>query len=89
MKADPHIEAREDRLIRRHRSYRGAYIGAVFLLITSIATFLLMLATEGPNSNDVGYVFMTVWLWIFIASYAHAKLDHIQTIQRYRNILTA
>ncbi len=88
MATDERIQRREDRLLARHKSYRSAYIGSLFLCVAiSIVSALTIAQSDSLRAEDGGYALALVWVWIAVASFASAKLDHIRTIRRYRTLL--
>lgn len=85
------IRAKEDRLLRRYRSYRGGYVGASFLSVLSVAgLFTSFLTKENMPALPDGTTFMfwSIWFWAALATHAGSRLDHITTIRMYRNQLT-
>ncbi|MCP3930367.1 MAG: hypothetical protein GY705_14845 [Bacteroidetes bacterium] len=95
------IHKREDRLIKKEKSYRNIRLGGSFLFILSIPVIALPLQYKGLHSTFTEpiianeymtislYFFMTLWTlaWGIVAYSAHTKLTQIKTIKNYRNII--
>ena len=87
MASEERIQSREDRLLARYKSIRGAYVGSLFLcIISGIGTILaLRYYSNGEQLALVGGWSFLVWMGI--ASVMDAKLKHLRTIRRYRTML--
>ena len=87
MSTDERLNRREDRLLLRYKSYHGAYIGSLFLCVMSFLGALAMSQSDSLGVEHARFALASVWVWIAVASFASAKLEHIRTIRRYRALL--
>ena len=83
---DQLARVKEDRLLKRERSYRGIFVGATFLCVAMFVCWFIAIQ-QAPRPKDyINYAFGAGWFWAAIASYAQATLAHIRTIKRYRQL---
>ena len=91
MASEASIVKYEDRLIARDKSFRGTYIGAMFLLLVSLVGvgWALSMAQSGHGIASDGSDMKTalvasIFLWAGVAFVQVEKRKHIRTIRRYR-----
>lgn len=79
------LTATEAKILRSKRSYRGQRVGATFLFVMfaiSAAGHVADWAHRGETSNFTAFFLLAAVLFAGIASQAHARLDHISTLER-------
>ena len=81
------LDKRNNKLLQLERSYKNAYRGSLFLLIISIIAFasLFVLPEHSFNIDSINVLFLNLAVWATAYTYVKGKLDHIETIKRYRN----
>ncbi|MHC4458065.1 MAG: hypothetical protein ACYS0I_13460 [Planctomycetota bacterium] len=84
------IIKQEDRFLRFEKSWRRARTGAIFLaVILTVITFCAKIWLHEElieESKDISELVWGIVCLLFIALYCDLRLQHIDTIKRYRKM---
>ena len=82
------IIEQDDRLLRKERSWRRAFVGSIFLAImTGVALFVTISETSVLKEKDeiMSAIGGHLLFWMLIAGYCDLRLRHIKSIKFYRS----
>lgn len=84
MTDDTHAREKEDRLLRRHRTYSSTLIGSIIVFVMFAIVWCVVLVIDTNHNEPTMRYFLLALFWAVVSCYAKARLDHIATIRRYR-----
>ena len=79
------LEKRNEKLLTLENSYARAYSASRILLWLTIIAFIgILFAEKEMDVETYQVVIINAAIWASVYGYARSKLDHIETIKRYR-----